>query len=40
MLVNTIAHIRVLRYATAMHRFHKLFVIYSFDGFLVLELLA
>ena len=40
MLMNTIAHTRVLMNPTDMHRFHKLLVIYSFDGFLLLEPLA
>ena len=40
LLMNVIAHIRVLRYPMAMHRFHKLFFIYSFWWFFVLELLT
>ena len=39
--MNMIVHIRVLSFPMPMDRFHKLLVIYSFDGFLFfLELLA
>ena len=40
MLMNTIAHTRVLMNPTDMHRFHKLLVICSCNGFLFLEPLA
>ena len=38
--MNTIAHTRVLMNPTDMHRFHKLLVICSFNGFLFLGPLA